>query len=44
LLAAALDRTAGRLAGFGRGPLVATSWDDARRAADDARARAGSEA
>jgi beta-glucosidase-like glycosyl hydrolase len=41
-LAAALDRTAGRVAGFGRGPLAPVSWDDARRTAEEARAVVGS--
>jgi beta-N-acetylhexosaminidase len=41
-LAAVLARSAGRVAGFGRGPLAPVSWDDVRRAADEARARAGS--
>lgn len=41
-LAAALERGDGRVAGFGRAALAPVSWDDARRAADDARAAAGS--
>ena len=43
-LARALDRASGRVAGFGRGPLAPVSWDEARRAADEARALAGSAA
>jgi beta-N-acetylhexosaminidase len=43
-LAGALDRASGRVGGFGRGPLVPVSWDEARRAADEARALAGSAA
>jgi beta-N-acetylhexosaminidase len=43
-LSAALGRTPGRVAGFGRGLLAPVSWDEARRAAADARGLAGSDA
>jgi beta-glucosidase-like glycosyl hydrolase len=43
-LAGALARSAGRVAGFGRSPLAAVSWEAARRAADEARTHVGSAA